>query len=623
MRDNYYILLELDPSVRDEASINDAISNKAGQWSRDRNHPRNGTVAQKYLAMLPDIKKVLLNPVARNTEADAALKIILDKKAKNEKKLKVAAKGLVRNGSIKEDDLIKLAKTFGFSEDEVERILKVHVMVTPKDDGIEMLEESLIMSIRSDLNVVRKKDLFDFLGLNQETSCTDLVFQATNIYNKYSKNANKTAEVTATTSLSNVCIQRLKDEVEKEKYIKSLHYEYFGELKEFIDLWASKGSIDATGYHTLLSMVEDKNIPPKRLDFFIYDYCRKKGLEIDMSLPEADTTTPIPTPSTPPITFTITFDSQGGSFVASQTVEQKKKAIQLSSPTLAGHKFDGWYKESACVNIWNFATDAVVSDTTLFAKWTKLPSKNNKWIFVGVLLVVVVALLLIFNNTERQTPTDNIATTRIEPAITQPAEIPTPQPILVESISLNQSTLSLEVGQNRTLTTTIHPANASNRNVEWSSSNTSVATVNNGVVTAVSQGSTVITATSADGSNVVATSSVTVTQQQAAMPNRVTPPTTQQAQPVETTINYSFGRYTGMTLNGIPHGRGTMHYTCRIQIARHGRAVHFAENGDRFEGTWHNGDIEHGTLTRSNGEQLSIRAGRRPSPHNLNNDRCE
>ena len=68
----------------------------------------------------------------------------------------------------------------------------------------------------------------------------------------------------------------------------------------------------------------------------------------------------------------------------------------------------------------------------------------------------------------------------------------------VESISLNKTSLALIVGNNFTLTATILPNNATNQNVVWTSSNTSVANVVNGVVTAVAAGTTTITAT-ADG----------------------------------------------------------------------------------------------------------------------------
>ena len=106
----------------------------------------------------------------------------------------------------------------------------------------------------------------------------------------------------------------------------------------------------------------------------------------------------------------------------------------------------------------------------------------------------------------------------------------------------------------------------------------------------------------------------------------VTSPQTQTQRPASGngTQTYSFGKYEGALVNGQPHGQGTMTYTCRVQIAKHGRNEVFAENGDRFTGTWGNGDIEHGFLRdRNNNDKAHINAGRRPNPYNLANDKCE
>ena len=63
------------------------------------------------------------------------------------------------------------------------------------------------------------------------------------------------------------------------------------------------------------------------------------------------------------------------------------------------------------------------------------------------------------------------------------------------AVSLSSSTLSLIVGKQVTLTATVYPPNATDKTVAWASSNTSVATVADGVVTAVAEGSADITAT--------------------------------------------------------------------------------------------------------------------------------
>lgn len=64
----------------------------------------------------------------------------------------------------------------------------------------------------------------------------------------------------------------------------------------------------------------------------------------------------------------------------------------------------------------------------------------------------------------------------------------------IESVSLSPASFEFEVGQTKRLTLTVVPADAE-YTVEWSSSNTAIATVNNGVVTAVANGSFTITAT--------------------------------------------------------------------------------------------------------------------------------
>ena len=71
----------------------------------------------------------------------------------------------------------------------------------------------------------------------------------------------------------------------------------------------------------------------------------------------------------PSTTYTVTFDSQGGSTVSSQTVEDGGLVTEPTAPTKEGETFTGWYKESGCTNAWDFGTDAVTANITLYAKW--------------------------------------------------------------------------------------------------------------------------------------------------------------------------------------------------------------------------------------------------------------
>lgn len=81
----------------------------------------------------------------------------------------------------------------------------------------------------------------------------------------------------------------------------------------------------------------------------------------------------------------------------------------------------------------------------------------------------------------------------------------------VTDISLNKSTMSLTVGESEVLTANIKPDNATNILVNWTTSNSGVATVSNdGTVTAIGVGDAIITATSGDTSNGIISASCSV-----------------------------------------------------------------------------------------------------------------
>ena len=77
---------------------------------------------------------------------------------------------------------------------------------------------------------------------------------------------------------------------------------------------------------------------------------------------------------------------------------------------------------------------------------------------------------------------------------------PAPSVVKAAGVSLNKASISMKVGDSAKLTATVSPSNATNKSVTWSSSNTSVATVNSsGNVTAKKAGKATITVTTKDG----------------------------------------------------------------------------------------------------------------------------
>ena len=70
-------------------------------------------------------------------------------------------------------------------------------------------------------------------------------------------------------------------------------------------------------------------------------------------------------------TLTVTFEENGGSEVTEITGLSYNAAISApTEPTKTGYIFVGWYKEASCTNLWDFSTDTVTEDITLYAKWT-------------------------------------------------------------------------------------------------------------------------------------------------------------------------------------------------------------------------------------------------------------
>ena len=104
--------------------------------------------------------------------------------------------------------------------------------------------------------------------------------------------------------------------------------------------------------------------------------------------------------------------------------------------------------------------------------------------------------------------TATITATTVDGEFTATCQV-TVKPRPVTGVTLDKAEVTLEVKETATLVATIAPANATNKDVIWASDNTAVATVVNGVVTAVAEGSANITVTTVDG-NFTATCAITI-----------------------------------------------------------------------------------------------------------------
>ena len=77
-------------------------------------------------------------------------------------------------------------------------------------------------------------------------------------------------------------------------------------------------------------------------------------------------------------THTVTFNSNGGSAVSSQTVNDNSTATQPADPTKTGYTLGGWYSDSGLTTAFDFTTP-ITADTTLYAKWNRDSDMDFSW----------------------------------------------------------------------------------------------------------------------------------------------------------------------------------------------------------------------------------------------------
>ena len=192
---------------------------------------------------------------------------------------------------------------------------------------------------------------------------------------------------------------------------------------------------------------------------------------------------------------TITATADGKSATCTVTVTQKAPdVVHVESVTLnktSLNLVEGDVSEKL------IATVLPENATNKAVSWT---SSNN-----AVATVVDGVVTAVSAGTATITATADGKSAECAVTVTQKASAPVP----VESVTLNKTSLNLEVGDiSEKLVATVLPENATNKAVSWTSSNSAVATVSDGVVTAVSAGTATITAT-ADGKSAECTVTVT------------------------------------------------------------------------------------------------------------------
>lgn len=212
--------------------------------------------------------------------------------------------------------------------------------------------------------------------------------------------------------------------------------------------------------------------------------------------------------------YTVSFNSNGGSAVVNQVVEDGKTVSKPADPTREGYTFAGWYTSEDATQAYDFSK-GVTGNLTLTARWTKGPVSEvcTKTCGAGYTLQNPDSKdCKCVKDSTNTTPSKDTKTS--DNKNTKPSNNtgtntkPVSGNVAVTALSLSNTSITLTQKGTATITAGVGPANATNKTVTWSSSNTSVATVDaNGKVTAVGVGTAVISAKAGD---LTATCNVTV-----------------------------------------------------------------------------------------------------------------
>lgn len=97
---------------------------------------------------------------------------------------------------------------------------------------------------------------------------------------------------------------------------------------------------------------------------------------------------------------TVHFDSCGGSEVEDQILKIGDRVREPEDPIREGYVFDGWYTEPELENRWDFDSDTVQADMTLYAGWTVRTQPGtgdpeSLFLLIGVLACLLLLLLLL------------------------------------------------------------------------------------------------------------------------------------------------------------------------------------------------------------------------------------
>jgi hypothetical protein len=290
-RPNFYLILELDPSVTDWSVIEAKIQDKRRLWSTQKNQgaPSARRKAERYMKYLPEMASILKDPESRKEEAKRAVQ---EKKQAKKGQLEQLDQliGMFHTATVSSKDVRLLVQKTGkvFSEQEIEKRLKKQGITLEQGSSAKKrqtrpkLESSVAKGIRDELDTLKLASLYDFLSLdhtgrlNVRSSPQSLYDRGDSIYKELSRSGKTDADTTLKMNLAGRVKSVFKDATEKEKYDNTLATEVLTELNNPLEIAGRDKFIEEKELRSLLDLARAKGVREELAFEYIETYAGKR-----------------------------------------------------------------------------------------------------------------------------------------------------------------------------------------------------------------------------------------------------------------------------------------------------------------------------------------------------------
>lgn len=275
IQENYYLLLDLPiiPPVTDKKELKKAIEKKKREWIDGVNIGCHQMRCKKYCENIEEIEDALLTS---DKQLCKIIKEALDIKTKELEKVLCA---ISKAGKITFTQFERLCLDFScLSEDFIKSKIKLPIVAeniifrVPPNPFAKFTDMRTMNAIQECLDILNKKDIYDFLGLPPTTSVEVFCQKADNILANDRRKIKKTSFDTAAKSLAGLVYTLFRKEEDKKAYDTALKiYNVNKEMADILKYRCIDRTIDWNSFKQSIDECMEYGMTKEEAEWYVYD----------------------------------------------------------------------------------------------------------------------------------------------------------------------------------------------------------------------------------------------------------------------------------------------------------------------------------------------------------------